>query len=625
MYWFSFGGGLFPAVLERDREEHYMKLSRKEMKRRGRRSLKGHYLLFVAACLLAALISAEFKGSLSAVEAQTYVDPSLEENVVWHGWDINLGDALGSLFPAGGEEDNPVFGRTRGVLASVVNLLSGGSILATLAAAAGSLLGSENAGILLLVLAGAVVMFLFWLLIQNVYPVVLRRAFLEGRTYEKVPLQRFLYLLRVKKWLRVAWAMFVRAVFYLLWGLTIVGAVVKRYYYYLVPYILAENPDIPARQAITLSRRMMDGHKWRCFLFEVSFLGWMALGALTGGLVNLFYTNPYKTAAFTEYYAQMRARAKAENLPGAELLNDDYLYEKADRETISASYADVIAVLESPPVDVEFPTGFRAFLAKWFGLVIFPSRQEKAYEQDQARRLQVEDLEEAVRGEAYPTRLFPIPERGRRPAAEGLNFVRHYSIWSIMVIFLGCSFIGWLWEVSLHLVTHGELVNRGVLHGPWLPIYGSGAVLILLLLNRLRKHPLALFLATIVLCGTLEYSISLILEITSGGVRWWDYSGYFLNLNGRICAEGLLVFGIGGLAIVYVLAPLVDNLMQKVDGKLCRTLCLIVMAVFLTDWTYSQFHPNQGEGITAGSQLNTPAAQAEQVLSRQEDPDRILR
>ena len=575
---------------------------RKEMKRRGKHSLRRHYLLFVAACLLAALISAEFQSSLSAVQAQDPAGSLSGEEAEWQRWSISPWDALRKLIPSENLEDNPIFGQTQGVLASLVNMIGSGSFLATIAAAAGSLLGSENAGILLLILVGAVVMFLFWLLVQNVYPVVLRRAFLEGRTYEKVPLQRFLYLLRVRKWLRVARAMFLRTLFHLLWSLTIVGAVVKRYSYYLVPYILAENPDIPPLRAITLSRRMMDGHKWECFRFELSFLGWMLLGALTGGLVNLFFTNPYKTAAFAEYYTQMRARAKSENLPDAALLNDDYLYEKADRETISASYGDVIAILEQPPVEVEMPSGFRAFLAKWFGLVIFPSQQEKAYEQDQARRLRVEDLEEAVKGEAYPTRLFPIPERGKRNVVEGLNYVRHYSIWSIMVLFLGCSIIGWLWEVTLHLVTHGELVNRGVLHGPWLPIYGSGAVLILLLLNRLRKRPLALFLTTIVLCGALEYSVSLILEITSGGVRWWDYSGYFLNLNGRICAEGLLVFGIGGMAIVYVLGPLVDNLVQKVDGKAGRTLCLIVMLVFLADWVYSQFSPNKGEGITGSAQ-----------------------
>ena len=68
-----------------------------------------------------------------------------------------------------------------------------------------------------------------------------------------------------------------------------------------------------------------------------------------------------------------------------------------------------------------------------------------------------------------------------------------------------------------------------------------------MLLNRLRKRPVLEFVGIVVLCGCVEYTTSVVLEILHNGERWWDYSGYFLNLNGRICAEGLLVFGIGGI------------------------------------------------------------------------------
>lgn len=77
---------------------------------------------------------------------------------------------------------------------------------------------------------------------------------------------------------------------------------------------------------------------------------------------------------------------------------------------------------------------------------------------------------------------------------------------------------------------------------------------------------------TMVVCGGIEYLTSYVLELINGK-RWWDYSGYFLNLNGRICAEGLLVFGVGGLVIIYVLAPLLDNLVQRMNHKLLVVLC----------------------------------------------------
>ena len=65
-----------------------------------------------------------------------------------------------------------------------------------------------------------------------------------------------------------------------------------------------------------------------------------------------------------------------------------------------------------------------------------------------------------------------------------------------------------------------------------------------------------------VVCGVVEYFTAYYLK-TVYDRRWWDYAGYFLNLHGRICAEGLLVFGLGGMAVVYGVAPLFDNLLHK--------------------------------------------------------------
>ena len=251
------------------------------------------------------------------------------------------------------ETGNPVFGRTRGVLSGVVNQFTSGSILVTLVASAAQITGSENLGILLLIAAGALLAFGFWFLVTNVFRVAVRRIFLEGMIYDSVTPQRFTFLLRVKKWLRASWIMFVKYVFYTLWCLTVVGIAVKRYSYYLVPYIVAENPDMTARQAITLSRKMMDGHKWECFKFELSFIGWLLLGYVTMGLVNVFYTNPYKTASFTGYYAELRAQAIEKNIEGAELLNDIYLYEKAGEDVIAAKYSDVIKVMKEPEQELE--------------------------------------------------------------------------------------------------------------------------------------------------------------------------------------------------------------------------------------------------------------------------------
>ncbi len=602
--------------------ENETMLTRKEMKKRGKRSLKQHYLIFMAACLIAAFLGAEFKSSLNFSSMQTYEqigeDPSgnIEYSVSSPGWTVSWDDVLMQIADkdteAGrelseqlrqdaiqkSEQGNPMFGRTRGVLSDLVNQITSGSIIVTAVAAIGSITGSDNLGIVILILCGVIVYFLFWFLIQNLFPVVIRRIFLEGLTYSQVTPQRFIFLLRVKKWLKASWIMLVTYTFYTLWSLTIVGAFIKRYSYFLVPYIVAENPDMNACQAVTLSRKMMKGHKWECFVFELSFLGWSILGSLTLGIFNIFFTNPYKTAAFTQYYAQLRALAREKQIPGSEMLYDWYLYEKPDPALLREKYADVYAVTQQPPDPDGDLTGWRGFLARNLGLLLFTREEEREYERRQAEHVRIHALIDDMQGLAYPVRFYPIPEEDKRKLVQSLNYMRHYTIWSLIVIFLGLAIFGWVWEVSLHLITDGEFVNRGALYGPWLPIYGTGSILILTLLTRLRRNPALEFTATIVVCGFLEYMTSVFMEFTSGGLKWWDYSGYFLNLNGRICAEGLLVFGIGGIAVVYVIAPIIDNVLMALNEKKLRIICIALMAVFLVDFAYSQVHPNAGEGIT---------------------------
>lgn len=181
---------------------------------------------------------------------------------------------------------------------------------------------------------------------------------------------------------------------------------------------------------------------------------------------------------------------------------------------------------------------------------------------------------------------------------KNLHYDRTYSILSLIIIFFAMSFLGWIWEVGLHLFRYQEFVNRGILHGPWLPIYGSGSILILILLKKFRKKPFIEFLSAMLVCGVVEYGASYVLERMHNGVRWWDYSDYFLNLHGRICAEGLLAFGLGSLFIVYFLAPCIDNLLHKISKKVLIMVCLSFLCIYGADQIYSLSNPNMGEGIS---------------------------
>lgn len=185
---------------------------------------------------------------------------------------------------------------------------------------------------------------------------------------------------------------------------------------------------------------------------------------------------------------------------------------------------------------------------------------------------------------------------------------RKYSITTLIILFFIFSFAGWLWEVSYHLILDKTFVNRGMLSGPWLPIYGAGSIMILIFLQRFFDRPIELFFMIMGLCGMVEYVTGWFLE-TFWHTRWWDYREYIFQIQGRVCLIGLLIFGIGGLFIVYVAAPRLSRPIQKMGEKTRRKICLLLLAIFVLDVLYSLNYPNTGEGITK------PAAK---TLNRQE-------
>lgn len=595
-------------------------MKRKEMKKRARQTVKKHYGILLVVCLIAAFLGVEFTNSLDFVKQYNVsgeTQEGLSTGATTGSHRASLASVVqealsGDLDKAEEEADsitkeavaetrsgkgNAVLGRSRGVLALLINSVMSGQIVVTIVQAARNMGLATSMILMIAILIALLLSFLVWIFLQNMYTAIVRRIFLESRTYEHVSFQRMLVFLRVKKWANVSMVMFMNSLLYMLWSLTIVGAVIKRYSYYMVPYIVAENPAIHWKEAITLSRKMMKGHKMECFVFELSFILWDILGGITAGITNLFYVNQYKTASFTEYYAQLRSLAKQNNLPGSQLMNDVYLFEKADEQTLRNAYKDISALVDAPEEETKL-TGFRGFLANTFGITIYHRAEEEKYEAEEERRLIIKTDREILEGKAYPGRLSAIPEASKKARVEQVHYLRHYSIPTLILMFFIFSLIGWTWEVSLHLISDGEFVNRGVLQGPWLPIYGTGGILILTLLNKFRKKPVVEFIATVILCGCVEYFTAYYLEMTHGGQKWWDYSGYFLNLHGRICAEGLLIFGVGGLAIVYVAAPLLDNCLRRIRYCYAIPLCAVLLVIFGADEVYSKKHPNMGKGIT---------------------------
>lgn len=155
------------------------------------------------------------------------------------------------------------------------------------------------------------------------------------------------------------------------------------------------------------------------------------------------------------------------------------------------------------------------------------------------------------------------------------------SICIYFLYFVIYSIIGWILEVSYTLITKRKLVNRGFLIGPYCPIYGSGLLVILFLYN-IEIHFILKFLIIAVLCSVLEYITSYIMEKLFNA-RWWDYTNDFLNINGRVCLETFIEFGLAGTLGLYFLHPFVSKILLSFSNKIIYILALILFTILLSD------------------------------------------
>ena len=166
----------------------------------------------------------------------------------------------------------------------------------------------------------------FWVFFKNIILVGRCRYFLEKRLYPDTNPDRLLFVYRTENLSNVTKVMLLRSIKQFLWSLTVIGGVIKYYEYLAVPYILAENPQMTAKEAFSLSKNIMKGDKRYGFLIDLSLLPGVLLDGLTLHLTSLFFLNPYKECLYSEFYAQLRIRKK----PGLEysaLLHDSLLFE----------------------------------------------------------------------------------------------------------------------------------------------------------------------------------------------------------------------------------------------------------------------------------------------------------
>lgn len=151
----------------------------------------------------------------------------------------------------------------------------------------------------------------------------------------------------------------------------------------------------------------------------------------------------------------------------------------------------------------------------------------------------------------------------------------------LSTLFYFCSIVGYLYELILNFFYSGKLFSHGILYGPWLPIYGLGA-LVISALHRFRKNPFIIFFGSFFLTGTLEYLIGLVL-LKVLHIRLWDYTGYLLNIDGLVCLLSAACFAVGGLLVTYLIYPFIEKICTLKNKRLIKIILSLLSVAFLTD------------------------------------------
>jgi len=150
------------------------------------------------------------------------------------------------------------------------------------------------------------------------------------------------------------------------------------------------------------------------------------------------------------------------------------------------------------------------------------------------------------------------------------------------------SVFGWVFETLVCSIEMGQWADRGFLYGPLCPIYGTSALLSLVIFKRI-KHAALLFLAGAAMVVVIEYSTSLVLEQLFGQI-WWDYSAFRFNIHGRVSLLGAVVFGVMIVLLIKLIHPRVEALTTRIQDKTKLIAAGILALILAFDFSITLFH-----------------------------------
>lgn len=164
-----------------------------------------------------------------------------------------------------------------------------------------------------------------------------------------------------------------------------------------------------------------------------------------------------------------------------------------------------------------------------------------------------------------------------------------YSFWQILEYFIVYSILGYVIETLYGLLTKGVIESRqSMLYGPFCCIYGLGAICLLCIPKSAKKNNWTLFIAGFIIGSVVEYIVSWVGEVIFN-IKWWDYSNFPLNINGRVCVYFSIFWGILTICLNKVINPTVDKVLGKVPIKILHVLTVIIMVFMGFDFIISSF------------------------------------
>lgn len=157
-----------------------------------------------------------------------------------------------------------------------------------------------------------------------------------------------------------------------------------------------------------------------------------------------------------------------------------------------------------------------------------------------------------------------------------------YSLTEWILFFYSYCFLGWIWESCYVSIKQKRWVNRGFMHGPCLPIYGWGAITVLLATIPVRDHIALVFICGMIGATLLEYLTGAFMEVLFH-VRYWDYSKEPFNFNGHICLKASLGWGLFSVLMIYILHAFIEMMVIFLHHAIAEIIAALLMVIMMVD------------------------------------------